>query len=123
MPRYKTDLAPQFLLTGDKPREGEPWREAYARMITDHPQFARATVNLIWSELMGVGIVDPPLDFDLARLDPASPPPSGWTIQPSHPELLEALAKDFREHGYDLRQLIRTIAVSASSGVGNVREI
>jgi hypothetical protein len=114
MPRYKTDLTPQFLLTDDHPREGEPWREAYARMVTENPQFARATVNLVWSELMGVGIVDPPLDFDLARLDPANPPPAGWTIQPSHPELLEALAKDFREHGYDLRRLIRTIAVSST---------
>ena len=114
MPRYKADLAPQFLLTSDQPRDGEPWREAYARMITENPQFARATVNLVWSELMGVGIVDPPLDFDLARVDPANPPPAGWTIQPSHPELLEALAKDFREHGYDLRRLIRTIAVSST---------
>ena len=83
-------------------------------MITENPQFARATVNLVWSELMGVGIVDPPLDFDLARLDPANPPPAGWTIQPSHPELLEALAQDFRDHGYDLRRLIRTIAVSST---------
>ena len=114
MPRYKTDLAPQFLLTNDRPRDGEPWREAYARMITGDPQFARATVNLVWAEMMGVGVVDPPLDFDLARLDPANPPPAGWTIQPSHPELLEALAKDFRDHGYDLRRMIRTIAVSST---------
>jgi hypothetical protein len=114
MPRYKTDVMPQFLLTGEKPRDGESWREAYARMLTDDPQFARATVNLIWAELMGVGIVDPPLDFDLARLDPAKPPPSPWTIQPSHPELLEALAKDFREHNYDLRRLIRLIVTSST---------
>ena len=92
MPRYKTDVTPQFLLSGEKPKEGESWRDAYARMLTEDHQFARATVNLIWAELMGVGIVDPPLDFDLARLDPAKPPPAPWTIQPSHPELLEALA-------------------------------
>jgi hypothetical protein len=114
MPRFKTDLTPQFLLTGEKPKEGEPWREAYARMITENPQFARATVNLIWAELMGVGIVDPPLDFDLARLDPANPPPPPWNIQPSHPELLEALVKDFREHGYELRRLIRLIVTSST---------
>ena len=83
-------------------------------MLTENPQFARATVNLIWAELMGVGIVDPPLDFDLARLDPANPPPAPWTIQPSHPELLEALAKDFREHNYDLRRLIRLIVTSST---------
>jgi hypothetical protein len=83
-------------------------------MLTEDPQFARATVNLIWAELMGVGIVDPPLDFDLARLDPAKPPPAPWTIQPSHPDLLEALARDFREHGYDLRRLIRLIVTSST---------
>jgi hypothetical protein len=114
MPRYKTDVTPQFLLNGEKPKEGEPWREAYARMLTEDPQFARATVNLIWAELIGVGIVDPPLDFDLARLDPAKPPPAPWTIQPSHPDLLEALARDFREHGYDLRRLIRLIVTSST---------
>ena len=114
MPRYKTDVTPQFLLNGEKPRERESWRDAYARMLTEDPQFARATVNLIWAELIGVGIVDPPLDFDLARLDPGKPPPAPWTIQPSHPELLEALAKDFREHNYDLRRLIRLIATSST---------
>ena len=114
MARYKTDVSPQFLLTGEIPRDGEPWREAYARMLTENPQFARATVNLIWAELMGVGIVDPPLDFDLARLDPVHPPPAPWTIQPSHPELLEALAKDFREHHFDLRRLIRLIVTSST---------
>src|SRR5438552_1184003 len=114
MPRYKTEVTPQFLLSGEKPKEGESWRDAYARMLTEDHQFARATVNLIWAELMGVGIVDPPLDFDLARLDPAKPPPAPWTIQPSHPELLEALAKDFREHRYDLRRLIRLIVASST---------
>jgi hypothetical protein len=114
MPRYPTDLSPKFLLTGEQPREGEPWRDAYARLLIGNPQFARATVNLVWAELMGVGIVDPPLDFDLARLDPANPPPAPWTIQPSHPELLEALAKDFREHHHDLRRLIRLIVTSSA---------
>jgi len=114
MPRYQTDVSAKFLLTGEQPRDGENWREAYARMLTGSPQFARATVNLVWAELMGVGIVDPPLDFDLARQDPANPPPAPWTIQPSHPELLDALAKDFREHRHDLRRLIRLIATSST---------
>jgi hypothetical protein len=112
--RYKADVAPEFLLSGEHPRPGEPWREAYVRMLTRHPQFARATVNLIWSELLGVGIVDPPLEFDLARQDPANPPPAPWTIQPSHPELLDALAKDFVAHNYDLRYLIRLIVNSST---------
>ena len=83
-------------------------------MITSHPQFARATVNMFWAEMMGVGIVDPVFDFDLLRQDPNNPPPAGWSIQPSHPELLDALAKDFEENGYDLRRLVRMIATSSA---------
>ena len=37
--------------------------------------------------------MDPPDTFDLARLDPNDPPPAPWTIQPSNPELLNALAR------------------------------
>ena len=70
--RYKADTSPEFLLGGERPKDGEPWRESYARMLTSHPQFARATVNLIWAEMFGVGIVDPPFEFDLARQDPAN---------------------------------------------------
>jgi hypothetical protein len=105
----KANVAPVFLLTGEGPKEGENWREAYARILTSHPQFARATVNLFWTELMGQGIVDGPFDFDLARQDPKNPPPAPWTVQPSHPELLEELAADFRKSGFDLRHLMRTI--------------
>ncbi len=112
--RYKADVEPQFLLTGEKPKPNEPWRSAYGRMLTGHPQFARTIVNLIWAELFGVGIVDPPFEFDLARQDPANPPPAPWTIQPTHPELLDALAKDFVEHKYDLRYLIRVIVSSSA---------
>ncbi|MFN0172930.1 MAG: DUF1549 domain-containing protein [Bryobacteraceae bacterium] len=102
--RYKADVTPAFLLTGEKPQPGENPREAYARFLTSNHQFARATVNLIWAELMGVGIVDPPFGFDLDALD----------TQASHPELLEALAKDFEAHRYDLRYLIKLIAKSST---------
>jgi Protein of unknown function (DUF1553)/Protein of unknown function (DUF1549) len=108
----KEDITPTFILDGARMYRGEKERPAFARMITTHPQFARATVNLIWTELMGAGIVDPPLEFDLARQDPANPPPAPWTIQPSHPELLNALAEDFRMHDHDLRRLIRGIVSS-----------
>ena len=114
MPRWKADVYPAFLLTAERPNPGEDPRKAFARMMTGHPQFSKAIVNWIWAELMGVGIVDPPYDFDLARQDPKNPPPPPWTIQPSHPELLEALAKDFREHNYDLRYLIKLIANSST---------
>ncbi len=114
LPRYETDITPTFVLSGERYEEGkhESEREAYARMLTEHPQFARATANLFWAELMGRGIVDPPFGFDLARQDPADPPPAPWTVQPSHPELLDALAEDFRKSGFDLRHLMKTIVNS-----------
>jgi Protein of unknown function (DUF1553)/Protein of unknown function (DUF1549) len=114
MPRWKADVHPAFLLTSERPKPGDDLRVAFSRMITEHPQFSKAIVNWIWAELMGVGIVDPPFDFDLARQDPKNPPPAPWTLQPTHPELLEALAKDFREHGHDLRYLIKLITKSST---------
>jgi hypothetical protein len=108
----KEDVTPTFLLTGERPSPNENQRHAYARMLTTHPQFARAAVNLFWAELMGQGIVDGPFDFDLARQDPKNPPPAPWTVQPSHPELLDALADDFRTHNHDLRRLFKLIVSS-----------
>jgi len=112
--RHKADLTPTFLLTGERLRPGEKPRAGLARMLTSHAQFARTTVNMIWAELMGVGIVDPPFDFDLARMDPKNPPPSPWSVQPTHPELLDKLAEDFRAHHYDLKHLMRTICTSSA---------
>lgn len=112
--RYPKDLTPTFMLGGEGIRQGESPRQAYARMLTSHPQFARTAVNLIWSELMGAGIVDPPFEFDLDRQDPKNPPPAPWTVQPTHPELLDALAKDFVAHHYSLRHMIKTISKSSA---------
>ena len=107
-------IEPAFIFTGEKPDPKKPLRNELARMFTSHPQFARATVNRFWAELMGVGIVDPPDEFDLARLDPENSPAGDWTIQASHPALLEALAKDFRDNNHDLRRLIRLIVESST---------
>ena len=115
--RYRKDVTPTFLLTGEKVSgEGtsENLRAGFARMLTAHPQFARATVNLIWAELMGVGIVDPPFEFDLDRQDLKNPPPAPWTVQPSHPELLDALAKDFVANNFSLRHIMRVITKSSA---------
>ena len=67
--------------------------------MTSHPYFAEAAVNRIWGHFFGRGIVDPVDDFRS-------------TNPPTHPELLAALARDFREHGYDLRHLMKTIVLS-----------
>ena len=102
----KTDqvMAPRPLAA--KPLEipdGEDRREALAQWMTsrDNPFFARTIVNRMWGLLMGRGIVEPVDDF--RGTNPAS-----------NPELLDALANDFVQHGYDLKHLIRTITASAA---------
>jgi hypothetical protein len=107
-------LEPQFLFDGSKPDTTRPLRPQYAKSLTAHPQFARATVNRFWAEFFGIGIVDPVTDFDLARQDPKNPPPAPWTLQPSHPELLDALAADFIKHGYDVQRLQKLIVNSSA---------
>lgn len=82
---------------------------ALAQWATDeaNPFFAKVQVNRIWFHLMGRGIVEPIDDFR------ASNPPS-------HPELLEELARDFVNHGYDLRQLLRVIMNSRTYQLSTV---
>ena len=111
VPRFGGDAKPAFILTGEQPKNGEEPRAALGRMITAHPQFARATANLFWARLMGVGLVDPYDEFDLARLDPRNVP-NGWEAQLFHPDLLEALANDFRKNNYSLRRLMGNIVKS-----------
>ena len=76
-------------------------RMALAEWVTsrDNPFFAKSTVNRVWSYFFGRGIIDPVDDIR------ASNPPS-------NPALLDALTKDFLDHNFDLRQLMRTIANS-----------
>jgi hypothetical protein len=84
----------------DIPLEKDP-REVLAEWVTapENPYFAKVIANRVWADLMGRGIVDP-VD-DLRATNP-----------PSNPELLDALAKDFRANKCDLKKLIRTICVS-----------
>ena len=104
-------VAPAFYLTGETPRAGKSLRAEYARMLTAHPQFARAAVNYLFKEMFGIGIVEPADGFDLYRLDPNALPP-GQTPQPSHPALLTQLANEFVSSGYDLRSMLRAMANS-----------
>lgn len=107
----QSTVNPAFLLTGETPRSGEPYRVAYGRILTANPQFARATVNYLWKEMFGLGIVEPTNNIDPARLDPNNLP-NGQTVQPNHPNLLTLLMNDFITNHYDLRMLLRTMAVS-----------
>jgi hypothetical protein len=65
----------------------------------DNPFFARSFVNRVWGHYFGIGIVHPVDDFSLAN--PAS-----------NDKLLDALAKDFIDSGYDIRALERKILLS-----------
>lgn len=114
VPRQGTgQAAPAFMLGGEVPDPGKPLRSELARILTAHPQFARAIVNRFWAEFMGVGIVEPLDGFDFDRMDPNSLP-EGWDLQPTHPELLGELARDFINSGYDLQHLHKRIAKSAT---------
>ncbi len=64
-----------------------------------NPYFARSFVNRVWAHYLGVGLVDPADNFSVAN-------------PPSNPRLLDALAHDFVDHGYDIRRLERTIVCS-----------
>ncbi len=78
-------------------------RQYFADWLTakDNPYFARALVNRVWRNFMGRGLVE--AEDDLRQTNP-----------PSNPELLEALARHFIDHGYDVKELIRTIMNSAA---------
>jgi hypothetical protein len=110
----KSFITPKYIFTGETPSNNEPYRAALARFLTKDPQFARAMVNYLWTHFFGLGIVDPPTGFDLARLDPKNPPPPPWTIQPSHPELLERLANEFISSNYNLQHIMRLITQSSA---------
>jgi len=104
---------PSYIFTGAEPASKE-WRTDLANLITGDRQFARAAVNYVWAKLFTIGIVDPPDNWDLARIDPANPPPpaSGFGLQPSNPELIEALATEFIRSGYSIRHMIELMTKS-----------
>ena len=76
---------------------GEP-REVFANWLVaaGNPWFARATVNRLWSWMLGRGIVQEPDDL---RAD----------NPPSNPQLLDFLEREFVASGFDRKKLLRTI--------------
>jgi hypothetical protein len=82
-------------------------RSKLAEWMTANPYFAEASANRLWSYFFATGIVEPVDDFRS-------------TNPPTNPELLQALAKDFRDHGYDLKHLIRTIVQSRTYQLSSV---
>jgi len=101
-PKDNRVVPAKFLFGGEniKPQEAH-LREALADWLTSpsNDLFGKSMANRIWSYFFGRGIIEPVDDIR------ASNPPV-------NPQLLDALTKDFVDHGFDLRRLIRTIVNS-----------
>jgi hypothetical protein len=107
---FAKELTSQFDLPSDAPEGAR--RVALAKWITDqrNPLTWRVIVNRVWHYHFGRGLSDTPNDF--GRMG----------SQPTHPELLDWLAVDFRDSGQSLKKLHRLIVTSATyrqSSLGN----
>jgi hypothetical protein len=93
---------PPFLppMEGDQPRD----RLALANwlVLPEHPLTSRVAVNQLWQQLFGVGLVKTAEDF------------GSQGTPPSHPELLDWLAVEFRESGWDVKAMLKLIMMSAT---------
>ncbi len=95
-------LNPDFGLAADAPEESR--RAALARWITSpaNPLFSRVIVNRLWHHHFGIGLVDTPNDFGFNG------------ARPSHRDLLDFLANALVAERWSLKQLHRTIVLSAT---------
>ena len=98
------EVSPGFPAALNPPSEGSADRLALARWIVDprNPLTARVTVNRLWESIFGIGLVRTSEEFG-SQGDP-----------PSHPELLDWLAVELVESGWDLQHVLRLLVTSAT---------
>ena len=80
----------------------------------ENPLTARVTVNRMWNELFGAGLVETTEDFGIMGQ------------RPSHPQLLDWLAVEFRESGWDMKHMYKLMVMSATyrqSGASNPEQL
>jgi hypothetical protein len=68
----------------------------------DHPLTSRVIVNRLWANFFGAGLVRTPENFGLTG------------EQPTHPELLDWLARDFIDRGWNIKEFCKSIVLSAT---------